>query len=89
MDGHYKSCLDPADCWCGEKRYSHLLFIVAIVVGIQVVPGLYFEILSLVADGGHTATHGAGYFVALIAAVLMRLGLDKKKIDTKASYIVI
>ena len=89
MDGHYKSCLDPADCWCGPRRYSHLLFIAAIVVGIQVVPGLYFEILSLVADGGHTATHGAGYFVALIAAVLMRLGLDKKKIDTKASYIVI
>ena len=89
MGGHYKSCHDPADCWCEVRRYSHLLFIAAIIVCIQVASGLYFEILSLAADGGHTATHGAGYFVALIAAVLMRIGSDRRSVDKKASYIVI
>lgn len=89
MSGHYRSCPDPADCWCKVRRYSHVLIIASIIVAVQVSVGLYFDIVSLVSDGGHTATHSAAYFVALIAAILAVCGFNGKKTDRIASLIVI
>lgn len=89
MSGHYTSCPDPADCWCKVRRYFHVLFIVGVIVAVQVATGLYFEIISLVADGGHTATHSAVYSVALIAAILTKFGSDGRTTDKKASCIIL
>ena len=89
MVGHYNSCPDPHDCWCKVRRYSLVLAVVGIVVAVQVSTGLYFEIISLVADGGHSTTHSAAYFVALVAAVLIKFGSDHRKTDRRASYIII
>ncbi len=66
-----------------------MLVIAGIIVAVQISVGLYFDIVSLISDGGHTATHSAAYFVALVAAILTRCGFNSKKTDRVASFIVI
>ncbi len=87
--GHYDNCPQSENCWCQIRRFSYVLCAAGIIVGTQIAIGVYFGILSLIADGGHTATHSAAYFVALAAAILVRFGSPASETDTRAFYIIV
>lgn len=85
--GHYKNCLDPADCWCKVRRISYVLYIAGAIIVIQTAAGLFSGSIALLSDAGHTAFDSAGTIVVLIAALFVQFGSSAKKADNRAFFL--
>lgn len=87
MQGHYKNCPDPADCWCQVRKISRVLYITFAIIALQLVGSYLSHSLAVLADAGHTVMDSAMNIVMLTAAILVKLKWPLQKVDGAAFYI--
>jgi Co/Zn/Cd efflux system component len=72
--GHFEKCpirqgLDI--CWCEKESYKGMLLVGLIVFVLEMAVGFFYNILSVIADGGHLGTDilsdGVAVYVAAMA----------------------
>ncbi len=78
MQGHYRNCVSPSNCWCEVKRYGNLIALGAVIFTLETAGGYYSGSLSLYADAWHVFVCNGMYTTAALATVMVRYG--------KASY---
>ncbi len=87
MRGHYKNCLDPADCWCEVKRLSNVFIVTGAILVLEIVGAIISRSLGLWADAVHVFGDSAAITVTLIAVVIFKLGIRGNEVRDTASRI--